>query len=101
MGFNPEALCGEAPKGQPEIRRGNIQAVCVEAPKGQPRNHRPRTRKPHNKRPTGEEFGRHKTEKEDPPSSRSTMKGVKENGGRSPETLPGGLAASTRTWMGK
>ena len=27
----PEVLRGEAPEGQPEIRRGNLQAVCVEA----------------------------------------------------------------------
>ena len=31
----------EAPKGQPMIRRENLEALCVEAPQGQPRNHRP------------------------------------------------------------
>ena len=36
VGPNPEALCREAPKGQPVIRRENIKAVCVEAPEGQP-----------------------------------------------------------------
>ena len=38
-GLNPEALCGEAPKGQPMIRRETLEAVHGEAPKGQPRNH--------------------------------------------------------------
>ena len=33
MGNNPEALCGEAPKGQPMSRRENLEAVCVEARK--------------------------------------------------------------------
>ena len=44
VGFNPEALCGEAPKGQPMIRRENIEALRGDAPQGQPRNHRPRSK---------------------------------------------------------
>ena len=31
VGSNHEALCGEAPKGQPVIRREPFEAVCVEA----------------------------------------------------------------------
>ena len=41
-GMIPEALCGEAPQGQPMIRREPLVAVCVEAPQGQPGNHRPK-----------------------------------------------------------
>ena len=40
VGPNPEALCGEAPKGQPMIRSESLKAVCVEAPQGQPMIHR-------------------------------------------------------------
>ena len=54
MGAIPKALCGEAPKGQPMIRRENLEAVRVEAPKGQPRKHRPRTNRAV-RRPMGEE----------------------------------------------
>ena len=54
-GQNPEALCGEAPKGQPKIRRETLEAVCVEAPQGQPRNHRPQNQ--HMSRPKGEITG--------------------------------------------
>ena len=54
VGAIPEALCGEAPKGQPVIRRENLEAVRVEAPKGQPRKHRPRTNRAV-RRPMGEE----------------------------------------------
>ena len=38
-GQHPETLCGEAPKGQPMIRRETLEAVHGEAPKGQSRNH--------------------------------------------------------------
>ena len=55
-GAIPEALCGEAPKGQLMIRRGNLEADCVEAPKGQPRNHRRCPRRVIG-RPTGEIMG--------------------------------------------
>ena len=60
-GAIPEALSGEAPKGQPMIRGETLKAVCVEAPKGQPRNHRHRPRQIMG-RPMGEEEeGRRKT----------------------------------------
>ena len=39
VGAIPEALCGEAPKGQPMTRGENLEAVSVEAPKGQPKKH--------------------------------------------------------------
>ena len=39
-GAIPEALRGEAPKGQPMIHGETLEVVCVEAPEGQPRNHR-------------------------------------------------------------
>ena len=39
VGAIPEALSGEAPKGQPMISGKNLEAVSVEAPQGQPRNH--------------------------------------------------------------
>ena len=54
VGLNPEALCGEAPKGQPMIRSGSLEAVCVEAPEGQPMIHRRHPREPHNNGQTGE-----------------------------------------------
>ena len=67
-GQNPEALCGEAPKGQPKIRRGNLKADCGEAPKGQPRIHSCCTRTSHKPRPRAEERGS-KTN-QDQPSTR-------------------------------
>ena len=39
-GAIPEALYGEAPKGQPMIRGETLKAVCAEAPQGQPMIHR-------------------------------------------------------------
>ena len=54
-GLFPGALCGEAPKGQPEICGGNIEAVCVEAPKGQTMSHRRNTRQQLFKGPSGKE----------------------------------------------
>ena len=54
VGAIPEALCGEAPKGQPMIRRENLEVVCVEAPEGQPRNHRHHPNKPRATSPTRE-----------------------------------------------
>ena len=53
----PEALCGEAPKGQPMIRSESPEAVCVEAPQGQPMIHRRHPREPHNNSQTGEMEG--------------------------------------------
>ena len=50
-GAIPEALCGEAPEGQPMTRGENLEVVCVEAPQGQPMNHRPKNQ--HVSRPTG------------------------------------------------
>ena len=35
VGPSPEALNGEAPKGQPVIRREHLVAVRMEAPQGQ------------------------------------------------------------------
>ena len=52
VGSFPEALHGEAPKGQPKNRGETLETVCVEAPKGQPRNHRPH-RKQSSRRPMG------------------------------------------------
>ena len=52
-GAIPEALHGEAPKGQPMIRGETLEVVCVEAPEGQPRNHRRHPRQVMF-RPTGE-----------------------------------------------
>ena len=73
-GAIPEALCGDAPKGQPMIRREPLEADCVEAPKGQPRNHR-RHPKRLVLRPTGERQERDPKTK-DPPSSRWTKAGM-------------------------
>ena len=53
----PEALCGEAPQGQPMIHSESLEAVCVEAPKGQPMIHRRHPREPHNNSQTGEMEG--------------------------------------------
>ena len=39
VGMFPEALCAEAPKGQPVICRESLMAVCVEDPQGHPMIH--------------------------------------------------------------
>ena len=52
----PEALCGEAPKGQPVIRRERLMTDRVEDPQGHPMIHGcPRQHKP---RPSGKPKGR-------------------------------------------
>ena len=98
-GKYPEALCGEAPKGQPEIRRENLEAVCAEAPQGQPRKHRPHSKKPHGTRPTGAEQGR--LRRKDPPSSRWRKVGERESGDSSRVPMHGELQPSGRTWIGE
>ena len=48
VGAIPEALCGEAPKGQPVIRREHLMTARVEDPEGHPMIHgcrRPRNAK--------------------------------------------------------
>ena len=70
VGLNPEALCGEAPKGQPMIRSESLEVVCVEAPQGQPMNHRPRPRQPRNNPTVEEEKRRSLGEAKDQLSSR-------------------------------
>ena len=93
VGLSPEALCEEAPKGQPMIRREHLVAVRVEDPQGHPRIHScPRPRKP---RPSGKRKGRR--EQSGPPSSRLTKAALKERGGRSPEQLHGKRDASGRS----
>ena len=39
VGPIPEALCGEAPKGQPMIRSESLEAAHVEDPQGHPMTH--------------------------------------------------------------
>ena len=66
MGLSPEALCGEAPEGQP-------------------RNHRPRPRQPRNG-PTVEKENRRSLGKaKDQSSSRWTRRGESDDGDLSPE----------------
>ena len=43
-GFQPRGPLRGGPKGQPMIRRENIEALRGDAPQGQPRNHRPRSK---------------------------------------------------------
>ena len=56
VGAIPEALCGEAPKGQPVIRREHLVTARVEDPKGHPMIHG--CRRPHKPRPSGNPKGR-------------------------------------------
>ena len=51
VGLSPEALCGEAPKGQPMIRRENLVTARVEDPEGHPMIHD--CRRPRKPRPSG------------------------------------------------
>ena len=56
VGLSTEALCGEAPEGQPVIRRENLVTVGVEDPQGHPMIHGcPR---PHRAKPSGKLKGR-------------------------------------------
>ena len=92
VGSSPEALCGEAPKGQPVIRSENLATVRGEDPQGHPMIHGcPRPRKP---RPSGKPKNRR--EQSCPPSSRWTRAGKKERGAPSPEPLHGKQAATLR-----
>ena len=92
VGAIPEAPSGEAPKGQPMIGRETLEAVCVEAPQGQPRNHRPHPKRP-SKEPTGKPEKRDK--RRDPSSSPPKKEDVKEDGGRYREPMRGEQAASS------
>ena len=56
LGTVHEALCGEAPKGQPVIRRERLVAVGGDDPKGHPMIHG--CRRPHSARPSGNPKGR-------------------------------------------
>ena len=56
VGLSPEALCGEAPKGQPLIRRESLVTVRVEDPQGQPMIHG--CRRQHKPRPSGKPKGK-------------------------------------------
>ena len=94
VGPSPEALCGEAPKGQPVIRRESLVVVCVEAPQGQPMIHRPHPRQVV-RRPMREEPGR-RVKRRAPRSSPWTRAGKKESGDPSPEPLHGKQAATLR-----
>ena len=75
------------------LERGGLvgaipEALCGEAPQGQPRNHRPRPRKTHCARPMEEERSNRRRRKEglaDPPSSQSRRVGRRDSGGRSRE----------------
>ena len=58
VGAIPEALCGEAPKGQPVIRSEHLVTVSVDDPKGHPMIHG--CRRPHKPRPSGRQKGRRK-----------------------------------------
>ena len=98
-GAIPEALCGDAPKGQPMIRREPLEADCVEAPKGQPRNHR-RHPKRLVLRPTGERQERDPKTK-DPQLSRLTRRGKREIGDHSPDPLRGERVATGGKWTRK
>ena len=97
VGSFPDALHGEAPKGQPKNRGENLEAVRVEAPQGHPRNHR-RQRKQHNRRPVGrkEQERTSARRRKAPPSSRWRM-GEKGVGAPSRRPTPGELAAFWRT----
>ena len=91
-GAIPEALSGEAPKGQPMIRGETLKAVCVEAPKGQPRNHRRHSERVMSRPTRGKGERRRKTK--DPWSSQWKRTAEKENGGCSPGPLHGEQAPS-------
>ena len=84
VGAIPEALCGEAPEGQPVIRRENHVTVGGEDPEGHPMIHG--CRRPHKPSPSGNPKGRRA--QSGPPSSRLT-KAAKKRGGPSPEPLHG------------
>ena len=100
-GLNPEALCGEAPKGQPVIRRENLEAVNGEAPKGQPRNHGCQAKQLETK-PRGKELERlGPRQREDPQSSRWTRMDTRRHGGGSQDHQRGELAHSGRKWTEK
>ena len=92
VGPSPEALCGEAPKGQPMIRRENLAAVSGEDPQGHPKIHG--CRKPHGAKSS---WRLKATRKEtDPPSSQWTKAAGKGSGDLSPEHLHGKQAATGR-----
>ena len=102
MGMIPEALCVEAPKGQPEIRGETLEAVYVEALEGQPRNHRPHPREQPSQGPRGEKPGK-PGRRRDPPSSRWKKAGEvrkKEGGDHFHGPPRGELDPSGRTWTG-
>ena len=95
----PEALCGEAPKGQPMIRRETLVAVCVEAPEGQPMNHGPHPRKQPGRVPKGNQPKR-QGRRQGPPSSQWKRVGGrrgKEVGDHSHEPMHGEWGRSWRT----
>ena len=94
VGAIPEALRGEAPKGQPMIHGETLAAVCVEATEGQPRNHRRHPRQVMG-RPMGEMQGNQRGKmREGPPSSPSRETVRREVGGRSRRSMPGEPASS-------
>ena len=92
-GLRPEALCGEAPKGQPVIRREHLVTVGVEDPKGHPMIHG--CRRHHSPRPCGRPMKRR--DQSGPPSSRWTKAAKKKRGGLSPEPLHGKRGASRKS----
>ena len=93
VGLSPEALCEEAPKGHPMIRREHLVTVGGEDPEGHPMIHGcPR---PHKPRPSGRQKGRKK--ESGPPSSRLTKAARKRREGRSPEPLHGKRGAIGRS----
>ena len=94
MGAIPEALCGEAPEGQPVIRRENLVTVGGEDPKGHPMIHG--CRRPHSTMSSGK---RKKKEREEsgPPSSRLTMMDERRAVDRSRDNPHGEPAASGKT----
>ena len=92
-GAIPEALCGEAPKGQPVDRRENPVTVSVEDPEGHLMIHGcPR---PRNARTSGKPKERRALRV--PPSSHRTKMDRRRAGDRSRGTLPEKPAASGKT----
>ena len=88
VGAIPEALCGEAPKGQPVIYRESLVTVRVEDPEGHPMIHGcPR---PHKPRTSGKQ--KERMEESGPLSSRWTKAGKKSVGAALPHgCMEGGM----------
>ena len=91
VGMIPEALCGEAPKGQPVIRREHLVPVGGEDPKGHPMIHG--CRRPHGARTSGK-HKKKRGEQSGPLSSRLTRMGERRAVDRSRDNPHGEPAAS-------